>query len=75
MNAQMKAAWRKLVGASFLWAALAVLVYTPASGDDADRVIVTGLGFLSFAAGLAMFADGMERSIVERIRQGKDSNT
>ena len=70
MNAQMKATRRKMFGTALLWVALAALVYTPAS-DGATSVIVACLGFYSFAAGLALFADGLERDIVERIRHGQ----
>jgi hypothetical protein len=72
MNAQMKAAWRKMVGIALLWAALAALAYIPSAGGSPKGTIVAGLGFLSFASGLALFADGLKRDIVERLR--KDRN-
>jgi hypothetical protein len=72
MNAQMKAAWRKMCGTALLWVALAALVYTPVSGSGARGAIVACLGFFTFAAGLALFADGLERDIVERMRQRQD---
>ncbi len=71
MNAQMKATWRKMCGTALLWAALAALVYIPISSGGVTGVIVACLGFFSFAAGLAFFADGLERDIVERVKQGQ----
>ncbi|HWN95051.1 MAG TPA: hypothetical protein VNT99_08460 [Methylomirabilota bacterium] len=69
MNTDMKATWRKMVGTTLLWVALAALVYTPSSGGGTRGVIVACLGFISFAAGLALFADGLKRDIVEQIRR------
>ena len=74
MNKQMKATWRKMVGTALLWAALAALVYVPSSGGGAKGAIVACLGFFSFAAGLALFADGLKRDIVAQLRRDqKDS--
>jgi hypothetical protein len=72
MNAQMKAAWRKMVGIALLWAALAALTYIPLVGGGAKGTIVAFLGFLSFAGGLALFADGLKRDIVEQLRRDRD---
>ncbi len=70
MNTQMKATWRKMVGTALLWAALAALVYVPSAGGGAqETTIVAGLGFVSFAAGLALFADGLKRDIVAQLRR------
>ena len=69
MNTQMKATWRKMVGSALLWVALAALVYVPSSGGGARGAIVACLGFLSFASGLALFADGLKRDIVAQLRR------
>jgi hypothetical protein len=65
-----------MVGTALLWVALAALIYIPSSGSGARSVIVSCLGFVSFAAGLALFADGLKRDIVAQLRreQGADSN-
>jgi hypothetical protein len=68
----MKAAWRKMVGIALLWAALAALTYIPTAGGNMKGTIVACLGFLCFASGLALFADGLKRDIVEQLR--KDQN-
>lgn len=52
-----------------LWLALAALVYVPSSGGGTNGAVIAVLGFLSFAAGLAMFADGLKRDIVEQLRR------
>jgi hypothetical protein len=72
MNSQMKAAWRKMVGIALLWAALAALAYIPSAGGSTKGTILACLGFLVFASGLALFADGVKRDIVEQLR--KDQN-
>lgn len=69
MNAQMKATWRKMVGTALLWVALAALIYVPSSGGSARGAIIAGLGFVAFASGLALFADGLKRDIVEHLRR------
>lgn len=68
MNSQIKAAWRKMVGTALLWVALAALVSTP-SASGGKAVFIAGLGFLAFACGLALFAEGLKRDIVEQLRQ------
>ena len=65
MNAQMQAAWRKMVGTALLWVAFAALVSISSSSGGERTIIVAVLGFFSFAAGLALFADGIKRDIVE----------
>ena len=74
MNTQMKATWRKMVGTAFLWVALAALVYVPSSGGGAKGAIVASLGFLCFASGLALFADGLKRDIVEQLRRDRSDH-
>lgn len=71
MNTQMKSTWRKMVGTALLWAALAALVYVPSSGGGARGAVVACLGFISFATGLALFADGLKRDIVEQLRRDR----
>ncbi len=68
MTPKMKAAWRKMVGAAFLWVALAALVATTTSSGGRGAVIAT-VGFVSFALGLALFTDGMKREIVDEVRR------
>jgi hypothetical protein len=73
MNTQMKATWPKMVGTALLWVALAALVYVPSSGGGAKGAIVALLGFVSFASGLALFADGLKRDIVEQLRRDRNN--
>jgi hypothetical protein len=68
------AAWRKMVGTALLWVALAVLVTIPASGETPSRVLLSLIGFVSFATGLALFADGFKRSIVAAIADRSSSH-
>lgn len=74
MNGQMKATWRKMVGTALLWAAFAALIYVPSSGGGAKSVVVACLGFVSFACGLALFADGLKRDIVEQLRRDRSDH-
>jgi hypothetical protein len=74
MNTQMKATWRKMVGTALLWAAFATLIYVTSSGGGARAVIVACLGFVSFASGLALFADGLKRDIVEQLRRDRNDH-
>ena len=69
MNTQMKSTWRKMVGTALLWVALGALVYGPSAGGGLKCAIIAGLGFVSFASGLALFADGLKREIVAQIRR------
>ena len=71
MNTQMKATWRKMVGTALLWVAFTTLVYSPSSEGGARGVMVACLGFFSFASGLALFADGLKRDIVEQLRRDR----
>jgi len=54
-----------------LWAALAALTYIPSSGGGVKSAVVACLGFLSFACGLVLFADGLKRDIVEQVRNDR----
>ena len=74
MNTQMKATWRKMVGTALLWVAFAALIFVPSSGGGAKGVIVACLGFMSFASGLALFADGLKRDIVEQLRRNRSDH-
>ncbi len=68
MTPQMQARWRKMAGAALLWAALAALVST-GSHEGARATMIALFGFVSFALGLALFADGLKREIVAEVRQ------
>ena len=74
MNAQMKASWRMMVGTALLWVALSALVYVPLSDGGARGMIVASLGFFSFASGLALFADGLKRDIVAKLRRNRSDH-
>ena len=74
MNSQMKAALRKMIGTALLWVALAALVYVPSSGGGATGTLVACLGFLSFAAGLGLFTDGLKRDIVDQLRRDRSDH-
>jgi len=74
MNRQMKVTWRKMVATALLWVAFAALVYVPSSGGGARGAIVACLGFFSFATGLALFADGLKRDIVEQLRRDRNDD-
>jgi hypothetical protein len=69
VKTQMKSPWRTMVGTALLWTAFAALVYAPSSGDGERGMIVAALGFVSFASGLALFADGPKRDIVAQLRR------
>jgi hypothetical protein len=72
MTRQMQATWRKMVGTALLWVALAALMYVSSSSGDERGAIIAGLGFVAFASGLALFADGLKRDIVAQIRRERD---
>ncbi len=72
MTKQMKATWRKMVGTALLWVAFAAHIYVPSSGGDARGVMVACLGFFSFASGLALFTDGLNRDIEEQLRRHRN---
>jgi hypothetical protein len=74
MNTQMKATWRKMVGTALLWVALAALIYVPTSGGGARGAVIACLGFFAFASGLALFADGLKRDIVEQLRRDRNDH-
>jgi hypothetical protein len=59
----------RLTGIALLWVAFSALAYVPGSGDAAKATIVAVLGFVSFAAGLSLFADALKRDIVAKIGQ------
>lgn len=51
----------KLIGIALLWAGLAALVNVAVDGEGVRGILVAALGFLAFAAGLQLFADGFKR--------------
>ena len=54
-----------MIGTALLWVAIAALVYVPSSGGGAKGAIIAVLGFVAFASGLALFADGLKLDIVD----------
>jgi hypothetical protein len=68
MSSEMTATWRKMAGTGLLWAALAALVCVPSIGDGKGAIVAI-LGFVAFAVGLALFADGLKRDIVGQLRR------
>lgn len=63
--------WQKLVGIALLWVALAALVGVGAgriTGGLAQGVAVGG--FLAFAAGLHLFAEGVQMQLLKRLDGG-----
>ena len=69
MTSQMRATWRKMVGTALLWVALAALISAPSAGGGGKGAIVAGLGFMAFALGFALFADGLKHEVVEQLRR------
>jgi hypothetical protein len=69
MTPKMMATWRMMAGTPLLWVALAALAHGPTTGGGLRSVIVACLGFFSFTAGLALFADGLKREIVQQLRR------
>ena len=63
-----------MVGTALLWVALAALVYVPSSGGRPRGTIVACLGFFFFASGLALFADGLKRDIVDQLRLDRNDH-
>ena len=73
MNAKdgIQISWRKLIGTALLWVAIAAAVYVPSTSGAVESTVVAGLGFLSFALGLSLFAEGVQRDIVLQLRREK----
>ena len=63
-----------MVGTALLWVAFATLIYVPSAGGGKRGVIIACLGFLCFASGLALFADGLKRDIVEQLRRDRSDH-
>ena len=63
-----------MVGTALLWVAFATLTYIPSSGGGGKGAIVACLGFISFATGLALFADALKRDIVAQLRRDRSDN-
>lgn len=68
----MKTTTMRCVGIALLWISLAVLVYVPSTAGGMSSSIIAALGFLCFASGLGLFAEGLKREIVEEIRHYPD---
>ena len=62
-------AWRKMTGTALLWVALAALINVPSLGGGSKGTMIAVLGFVAFAAGLALFSDGQKREIIAAIRR------
>jgi hypothetical protein len=60
---------RKLFGIALIWVGLAALVY--ASTDPASPLVTLalGAGFVSFATGLLLFAEGFKGDLLREIRK------
>ena len=63
-----------MVGTALLWVSFAALIYVPSSGGGAKGTVVACLGFVSFASGLALFADGLKRDIVEQLPRDRSGH-
>jgi hypothetical protein len=55
-----------MVGIALLWVAISAAVYTPQATPQQWWVAL--LGFVAFAAGLSLFAEGCKRDIVAELR-------
>ncbi len=65
----MNATIKKMIGTALLWVAFATLVYFASSDGGSQRSIVAGLGFISFALGLALFTNGLKYDIIAQVQQ------
>jgi len=68
---ESKAQVMRLTGIALLWVALSALAYVPSSTDIVKTTVVAVLGFVSFAAGLSLFADSLKRDILAKVAQGQ----
>jgi hypothetical protein len=59
----------RLVGIALMWVALAALVNVPSAADAVRSTAFAIVGFVSFAAGLSLFADGIKRELVAQLRR------
>ena len=68
---ETRAVVMRLFGIALLWAGLAALVHVASSDGDASGSVVAALGFVSFAAGLSLFADALKAQIIRQLREGR----
>jgi hypothetical protein len=64
----MQSTVMKLIGIALLWVGLAALAYIPSAAPGTWTTFVAIGGFLSFAIGLHLFADGLKRDVIREIR-------
>jgi 1,4-dihydroxy-2-naphthoate octaprenyltransferase len=64
--ARIAAKWRQMVGIALLWVAISAAVYVPQA--TANQWWVAVVGFIAFAAGLSLFAEGSKRDILADLR-------
>lgn len=58
---------KKLFGLALLWVGLAALVYASANPSSPLLTVVLGAGFISFAPGLLLFAEGFKSELLREI--------
>ena len=63
----MQSTVMKLIGIALLWVGLAALAYIPSAAPGTWTTFVAIGGFLSFAIGLHLFADGLKRDVIREI--------
>ncbi len=59
----------KLIGTALLWVGLATLVYVKSPDLNVSIALVAALGFLSFASGLLLFAEGQKLAIIAGLQR------
>jgi hypothetical protein len=62
---------KKLCGIALLWVGLAALVYTGTDPTSPLLALVLGAGFISFTAGLLLFAEGFKGELLREIGSPK----
>lgn len=60
----------RLIGIALMWVAFSALIYVPNAADALRSTVAAILGFLSFAAGLSLLADGIKRELLAQLRRG-----
>lgn len=58
---------KKLFGVALLWVGLAALVYASTDPNSPLLTLVLGAGFISFAAGLLLFAEGFKGELLREM--------
>lgn len=66
-NSEILSSVRRGGGLALLWAGLAALVYVPTATAGVTTSAVAVLGFLSFAAGLSLFAKAVKQEILDEL--------